>query len=122
MDIAAAVAPGCDIKITGIRPGEKLHESMISTSDAPNTREYADHFRICPSIQAWSDEPTNPNDYKSVPADFEYTSDKNPTWMSSEQLKSLLTRYKHSGPELLHLDERTINVSDIMKTGFAELT
>ena len=45
-DIAKAVAPGCKIKYTGIRPGEKIHEQMISKSDAQNTIEFKDFFII----------------------------------------------------------------------------
>ena len=45
-DIAKAVAPGCKIKYTGIRPGEKIHEQMISKSDAQNTIEFKDFYII----------------------------------------------------------------------------
>ena len=53
-DVAKAIAPNCDLKITGIRPGEKLHESMICVEDAANTREFSDHYRIFPTIHSWS--------------------------------------------------------------------
>ncbi len=119
-EIAAAVAPGCDIKITGIRPGEKLHESMISMDDAPNTREYADHYRIYPTIHQWGK--TGDDTGVKVKDGFEYTSDKNTSWMTKEQLRTLLERYKHSGPELLHIDEKSVSVEDVMKTGIEELS
>ena len=112
VDLAKAVAPNCELKITGIRPGEKLHESMISTDDAANTREYPNHFRIFPTIHKWSDSFITEGG-QPVASGFEYTSDKNQMWMNSEQLKKLLDRYKHSGTELLHFDSRPISVNDV---------
>jgi UDP-N-acetylglucosamine 4,6-dehydratase len=121
IDVAKAVAPDCDIKITGIRPGEKLHESMISVDDASNTREYSDHYRIFPTIHKWS------QDYvieggKPVSEGFEYTSDRNNSWMTPDQLQALLTRYIHSGPELLHLDDARVSVNDVMGTSLEDMT
>jgi UDP-N-acetylglucosamine 4,6-dehydratase len=120
-DVAKAIAPECDIKITGIRPGEKLHESMISVDDAANTREYPDHFRIFPTIHKWS------ADYsleggKAVATGFEYTSDKNTSWMTTDQLQTLLKRYIHAGPELLHMDDARVSVNDVMGASFEDLT
>jgi UDP-N-acetylglucosamine 4,6-dehydratase len=113
-DVAKSVAPNCDIKVTGIRPGEKLHESMISVDDAANTREYDDHYRIFPTIHNWSSGHIAEGG-KPVAENFEYTSDKNSSWMTPEQLCSLLGRYKHSGPELLHIDDVRISVNDVLK-------
>jgi UDP-N-acetylglucosamine 4,6-dehydratase/5-epimerase len=121
IDVAKAIGPNCDIKITGIRPGEKLHESMISVDDASHTREYSDHFRIFPSIHKWSADFVKEGGTK-VHESFEYTSDKNNSWMNSEQLKVLLTKYIHSGPELLHVDDSRISVTDVMLSSFEELT
>lgn len=119
-DVAKAVAPQCDIKITGIRPGEKLHESMISVDDASNTREYPDHYRIFPTIHKWSAD-FKLEGGKPVPEGFEYTSDKNTAWMTTDQLQTLLTRYKHSGPELLHIDDARVSVTDVMGTSLEDL-
>lgn len=115
VDVARAIAPKCEIKITGIRPGEKLHESMISIDDAANTREYNDHYRIYPTIHQWS-ESFEREGGKRVAENFEYTSDKNTSWMTPDQLRSLLTRYKHSGPELLHIDDARVSVNDVMRS------
>ncbi|MEI6399220.1 MAG: UDP-N-acetylglucosamine 4,6-dehydratase (inverting) [Pseudomonadota bacterium] len=120
-DVAKAIAPECDLKVTGIRPGEKLHESMISVDDAANTREYADHYRIFPTIHKWSPD-SKLEGGKPVPEGFEYTSDKNSSWMTQDQLKSLLTRYIHSGPELLHMDDARVSVADVMGTSFEDMT
>ena len=120
-DVAKAEGPGCDIKITGIRPGEKLHESMISVDDSANTREYDDHFRIFPTIHKWSAN-FKLEGGKPVGDSFEYTSDKNSMWMTPEQLRSLLGKYKHSGPELLHVDDVSISVNDFMVRNVEELS
>lgn len=119
-DVAKSVAPNCDIKVTGIRPGEKLHESMISVDDAANTREYDDHYRIYPTTHKWSDG-REMEGGKRVADNFEYTSDKNTMWMTTDQLRTLLTRYKHSGPELLHLDDVRVSVQDVMGSSTREV-
>ena len=49
LDVAKAISPNLEIKVTGIRPGEKIHEEMISTTDALNTIEYDKYFVILPS-------------------------------------------------------------------------
>lgn len=120
-DVAKAIAPECDIKITGIRPGEKLHESMISVDDAANTREYDDHYRIFPTIHKWSADYSREGG-TPVSGGFEYTSDKNTSWMTTDQLQLLLKRYIHSGPELLHTDDARVSVNDVMGAGFEDLT
>ncbi len=74
-DIVRAVAPGCDVKITGIRPGEKLHEAMITADDARHTVEHADYYIINPFARG------------SVPDGFTYSSDNNDDWLSVEQLR-----------------------------------
>ena len=51
MDLAKAISPNCKIKVVGIRPGEKLHEEMISTSEALNTVEFNNYFAILPNSQ-----------------------------------------------------------------------
>ena len=83
VDVARAIAPNCDLRVTGIRPGEKLHESMISVDDAANTREYADHYRIFPTTHNWSLE-GKAEGGRPVPEGFEYTSDKNISWMTAD--------------------------------------
>ena len=51
LDIAKAIAPKCDHKIVGIRPGEKLHEEMITTTDSLNTIEFNKYFVVLPSTR-----------------------------------------------------------------------
>lgn len=70
-DIAAAIAPECTQEIIGIRPGEKLHETLISAEEARNTREFIDHYVIYPAVADWGPQVKSGN---PVPHDFEYTS------------------------------------------------
>jgi UDP-N-acetylglucosamine 4,6-dehydratase len=86
-DVAKAVAPAAQQNIIGIRPGEKLHEQMISPEDAQHTFEYADHFKILPAIHSWSQDPARIGSGKPVAPDFSYSSDKNSEWMSVETLR-----------------------------------
>ena len=93
MDLARAVAPECQTKIVGIRPGEKLHEQMIGFEDARNTYEYKDHYRIMPAIHHWSPGPAeSPDPDRLVPPDFTYCSDNNPDWMTSDILAAWIEK------------------------------
>lgn len=86
VDIAKTVAPEAKHKIIGIRPGEKLHEQMIGTEDAPHTYEYDGYFKILPAINNWSEDPLRVNGGVKVAERFSYTSDGNTDWMSQEAL------------------------------------
>jgi UDP-N-acetylglucosamine 4,6-dehydratase/5-epimerase len=87
-DIAHAVDPNADHEVVGIRPGEKLHEEMISPEDALYTFEYPEHYKILPAINGWSKDKARINGGKPVPEGFSYTSDNNSDWMTTEALKS----------------------------------
>jgi UDP-N-acetylglucosamine 4,6-dehydratase (inverting) len=87
-DLARVVAPKAKQKVVGIRPGEKLHEQMISSEDAFYTYEYPEHFKILPVINDWSSDPVRIKDGKKVPEDFVYASDNNTKWMSDADLKA----------------------------------
>ena len=87
-DIARAVNPDCEQRIIGIRPGEKLHEQMISPEDAPHTYEYPEHFKILPAIHGWDKDPARIKDGRAVPEGFSYTSDTNPDWMTIGTLRA----------------------------------
>lgn len=86
-DIARAVAPNARHEIIGIRPGEKLHEQMISPEDSYNTYEYADYYKILPAIHGWCRDPERIGKGVRVPEGFEYRSDSNKEWMSTEALQ-----------------------------------
>lgn len=93
MDVANAVAPECRTRIIGIRPGEKLHEIMITQDDAVHTAEFNDHYVIQPAAAWWEREAyLKETDAKLVPDDFQYSSDRNTEWMTREQLSDLLKR------------------------------
>ncbi|MBA6420458.1 UDP-N-acetylglucosamine 4,6-dehydratase (inverting) [Pseudomonas neustonica] len=87
-DLATVVAPEAKQEIIGIRPGEKLHEQMISAEDAYYTYEYPEHFKILPVINDWSNSPERIKNGKRVAEGFVYSSDNNSEWMSGEQLQS----------------------------------
>lgn len=90
VDIARAVAPRAVHRVIGIRPGEKLHEQMISPEDAQYTYEYPDHFKILPAIHNWSADPNRIKSGTKVAEGFCYSSDSNSAWMSIEQLREWL--------------------------------
>ncbi|HZZ70120.1 MAG TPA: UDP-N-acetylglucosamine 4,6-dehydratase (inverting) [Phenylobacterium sp.] len=86
-DLAAAMAPNLPIKVVGIRPGEKLHEIMISADDTRTTVDLGDRYAIEPAFVEYPREPLK----GSRPAeDFCYASDTNTDWLSGEGLLALL--------------------------------
>jgi UDP-N-acetylglucosamine 4,6-dehydratase len=87
IDLARTIAPQSSLKIVGIRPGEKLHEQMISPEDSYYTYEYQEHFKILPAINSWDTCDERINDGKKVAEGFSYTSENNRQWMSPEQLR-----------------------------------
>ncbi|WP_231587135.1 UDP-N-acetylglucosamine 4,6-dehydratase (inverting) [Methylophilus sp. TWE2] len=95
MDVAQVVAPECSTKIIGIRPGEKLHEIMITEDDAINTAEFNDHYVIQPASDWWDAQAyLERKGGKKVPEQFSYSSDNNTVWMSQQDLIDLLGKEK----------------------------
>lgn len=93
MDVKEAVAPECESKIIGIRPGEKLHEIMITLDDAINAVEFDSHYVIQPSADWWQqDKYVSETGAKCVEEGFQYSSDRNTEWMSVEELRALLDK------------------------------
>lgn len=88
-DLADAIAPGIPQKIVGIRPGEKLHEIMISTDDSRTTLEFDDRYAILPNYNFWDEEPMADRGGKLVPEGFAYSSDANDDWLSGVDLKAM---------------------------------
>lgn len=87
-DLARVVAPDARQEVVGIRPGEKLHEQMISPEDAYYTYEYEEHFKILPAINGWHESPDRIKNGKRVPEGFSYTSDNNSSWMTPAELQA----------------------------------
>ncbi len=90
-DLAKAIAPDLKIKEVGIRPGEKIHEQMITREDAPNTIEFKDFYIVLPQIEM---ENKNIEEYypsaKKVSADFEYNSGNNDRWLTIDDMRKLI--------------------------------
>jgi len=94
MDLAEAVAPGCRKEIVGIRPGEKLHEEMITETDSLNSLEFKNYFVIMPSMQLWDiEEYMKTFDGKRCVQGFRYCSGTNDQWLSIEQLRQMIKEY-----------------------------
>ena len=89
VDLAEAIAPGCAVEEVGIRPGEKLHEEMISVDDARRTREFDDHYVIDPVHAVWT---TEPDTGEALPGSFSYNSLDNPHYLTVEEIRDLLVR------------------------------
>lgn len=89
-DLAEAMNPGAETEDVGIRPGEKLHEVMVTNEDSRTTYEYDDHFIIYPNFDWWDFDKHFKPGGKKVPEGFRYSSDNNTEWLSAEDLKELL--------------------------------
>lgn len=87
-DVATVVSAEAKQDVIGIRPGEKLHEQMISAEDALYTYEYREHFKILPAIHEWNADPLRIKDGVKVAEDFVYSSDNNPEWMTHQELQA----------------------------------
>jgi len=92
-EVARALAPGLEQKIVGIRPGEKLHELMITVDDARTTLELEDRYVIEPQLAFWSNTHLIGNGVKPVGDDFEYASNLNLEWLDGESLLELMEAY-----------------------------
>ncbi|MGH3051152.1 MAG: UDP-N-acetylglucosamine 4,6-dehydratase (inverting) [Gaiellaceae bacterium] len=88
--LAAAVAPGAEFRLIGIRPGEKLHEELVSADDARRTRDAGDFYVVEPEADWWH-APTWAK-RPLVPQDFRYASDTNGRWLEGEALADLVRR------------------------------
>lgn len=94
IDLAKAIDNNCKIEIVGIRPGEKIHEEMITETDALNTIEFDDYFVILPSTQLWDVEKfrkeSNTKPGKFCEYGFKYNSGTNQHFLTVDELVSLI--------------------------------
>lgn len=91
VDVAKTLAPDVPQKMIGIRPGEKLHELMISPDDARTTLELNDRYVVEPAFAFWSNEHLMANGGTPVPAGFEYASDRNVEWLDGPAFLEMMT-------------------------------
>ena len=85
-DLAAALAPDARLRVVGIRPGEKLHEEMISSPDARRTLDMGSYYVIQPEMEWWPEQQLSG---EPVPEDFSYASDTNSEWLSVDALRAM---------------------------------
>jgi len=89
MDLASVICPECRTVTIGIRPGEKLHEVMITKDDARNTVEFDDCFLIKPAFRFFKKR-FSEDGCKHVPENFEYNSKLNNWWLTAKELKKII--------------------------------
>lgn len=87
-EMAEAIAPGCDVEAIGIRPGEKLHEVLLSEDEARHALEMNDMYVIQPAHPWWQKE--NWQQARPLPEGFRYSSDNNSQWLTTEELYELV--------------------------------
>jgi UDP-N-acetylglucosamine 4,6-dehydratase len=93
-DVAKAIGPECRQEIVGIRPGEKIHEEMITASDSFNTVDLGRYFAILPSAPLYTlDQYCEKTGARRVPAGYAYNSGTNPDFLTVEQLRSLIEQH-----------------------------
>jgi UDP-N-acetylglucosamine 4,6-dehydratase (inverting) len=108
VDVAEAINSNCKIKIVGIRPGEKLHEEMITATDAINTIEFDDYFVILPSTQLWDTDrfriESNGREGRFCQYGFSYNSGSNDRFLSVKEIKELIVKNVDGGREVIYGD------------------
>lgn len=93
-DVARAIAPNVEQKVVGIRPGEKIHEEMITTSDSFNTYDMGRYYAILPTVTSWNlEEFIRANKAKKVENGFSYNSGENTEWETIESLQALIKEH-----------------------------
>ena len=97
IDVATAIGPNCEQPIVGIRPGEKIHEEMITASDSFNTVDFGHYYAILPQSAKYSrDDYCSLNGCQPVPDGYAYNSGTNPNFLSVEQIRALIREHLDS--------------------------
>jgi UDP-N-acetylglucosamine 4,6-dehydratase (inverting) len=97
IDVAEAIGPECKHEIVGIRPGEKVHEEMITSSDSFSTYDLGKYYAILPQVTNWNLEEYKKHfNAKSVPLGFQYNSGENKDWVGVEELRDLIIKHVDS--------------------------
>ncbi|MBI2644465.1 MAG: UDP-N-acetylglucosamine 4,6-dehydratase (inverting) [Candidatus Wildermuthbacteria bacterium] len=92
-EIADAIAPGMEKKTVGIRPGEKIHEILLTEYEALHAKEFADHFVIEPEFKFWKDNGGGTNGGIPLHEGFRYTSDRNDWYLLRDEIKNLVQEF-----------------------------
>ena len=93
-DVAKAIGPECKQEVIGIRPGEKVHEEMITSSDSFSTYDLGKYYAILPQVPVFKiEEYTNHFNAKLVPQGFQYNSGENKEWISVEDMRKLIIEH-----------------------------
>ena len=95
LDVAKAVGPECETKVVGIRPGEKLHEEMLTETDSINTIDLGDKYAILPSVSYMYTEEQfmKHHNAQKVPFGFKYNSGTNTDWETVDSLRALVKEH-----------------------------
>jgi len=88
IDLARYIAPKARIKITGIRPGEKIHETLITEEESSHTKEFDKYFVIEPEFHFWDKREMKKG--KKLPSNFRYSSNNNDWWLTEKDVKEML--------------------------------
>jgi len=97
VDLAEVIAPGVEREIIGIRPGEKIHECLITEEEARHARGFDTYFIVEPEHPFWSKD--NLDGGRPLPEGFKYTSDTNTRWLTKEELKQMIEGPKITSTE-----------------------
>ncbi|MBT6440059.1 MAG: UDP-N-acetylglucosamine 4,6-dehydratase (inverting) [Flavobacteriales bacterium] len=101
-DVAKTINPNAEHEIIGIRPGEKIHEVMVSEEDSASTYEYEWYYKILPTINNWNLDPVRIKQGEKVYPDFVYSSGSNKEWMTTEQLNDFLESNSYRELQILN--------------------
>jgi UDP-N-acetylglucosamine 4,6-dehydratase len=94
LDVAEAIGPECKKIVVGIRPGEKIHEEMITPSDSYNTYDLGKYYTILPTVTPWDlEEFKSAHNAKQVPEGFSYNSGDNEKWETVDSLRELISEH-----------------------------
>lgn len=87
-DLARVIAPDCEVEIIGIRPGEKLHEVLLTEDEARHSKDMGDYFVIEPELKFWNRNTVHEG--KPLPEGFRYSSESNTVWLDADALMSMV--------------------------------
>ena len=102
VDLARAIAPQAELEVVGIRPGEKLHEALISEDEARTTVERKDMYVVVPNVTLWQRDLQYTGE--PLPEGFHYSSDNNPDWLDVDQIRAMVAPFEVEGTQLIEGD------------------